>query len=64
MTQAGENEVAAAKKGPGNGIVFSDGRWVTLCGASEPPLGGYVTKDGAPVEPETPQDKENNDGDE
>jgi hypothetical protein len=62
-TQAGESEVAAAKKRPGNGIVFSDGRWVTLCGASERPLNGYVNRDGAPVEPETPH-KENSDGDE
>jgi hypothetical protein len=50
-TQAGESEVAAAKKGPSNGIVFRDGQWVTLCGAREQPLGRYVDKSGAQIVP-------------
>lgn len=50
-TRAGESEVAAAKKGPSNGIVFRDGQWVTLCGASELPLGRYVDKRGAQIVP-------------
>jgi hypothetical protein len=48
-TRAGESE--AEKKRPSNGIVFKDGRWVTLCGASERPIGKYVDKSGAQIVP-------------
>lgn len=47
MTTASGTE----KKRPGNGIVFRDGRWITLCGASERPIGKYVDKSGAQIVP-------------